>query len=177
MASTTYRRIGALPHRSLSHPTLGDISVVKHFSVFVDTHRDLPHVGSFEDDLHRGMCKPAVVHLWYPMRNTYDLANTAAVDAARAHPDGILIHAVTNKLLPLHNAHRFVTTSWWQSFVQDWILDKGADAFDPSDGGLWLHTSVFRDPRRGVYKLKSFRQIVMDNIRYRDNACWRAENS
>ena len=172
MASTTYRRISVLPRRTITHPDLGELVVVKNFGVFVDTHRDLPHVGSFEDDLHRGTCKPVVVHFWRTNAQTYDSSNSAAVTMARNNPNGVLVHAVNNRLLPLHDSHRFVTTGWWQNFIQEYILDFGVDSFAP-DGSLWLSTSKLRDPRRGVYKLKSFRQIVMDNVRNLDAACWR----
>ena len=37
------------------------LEIVENFGIFIDTHRDQPHVGTFTDDIHRGHCRRMAV--------------------------------------------------------------------------------------------------------------------
>lgn len=112
------------------------LRIVKDFGVFIDTHRDQPHVGSFHEDVHRGMCAPMMVD--YVIDDDY----------LRNPEDG--------KLLQRHHKHLFLEPEAWGAWLLEQLMTKG----DPRDGDGLLPTSHFRDPRKGIYMLKSFRQIV-----------------
>ncbi len=113
--------------------------VIQNFGLFIDTHRDQPHIGSFHEDIHRGQSRPTLVH--------YD-------------PDGDwLIEASSGKLLKRHPKHMFITEEWFA----DWMLERMIQGEgDPRDEDGVMLTSHLRDSRAKVYVLKSFRQIVME---------------
>jgi hypothetical protein len=146
MASTTYLRAVGLPRTQVS---VGQFSgeVVKDFAIFIDTHRDQPHVGMFEDDIHRGTCKPTLVHL-------------ATVKDNAGNPAYYLIRNEDGKSLKLHEKHKFVTVEWWRGWLLDQVAEKGKLPIN-SEG--FMATSHLRDARAGRYMLKSFRQIVVHN--------------
>ena len=112
-------------------------SVLEDFAVFIDTHRDQPHVGVFFGDIHRGQCRPIKV--------SYD----AAADE--------LIEQDSGNRLPRHDKHMFVTNEYYAQFLVDYLMEHGAD---PRDGNGCMPTSHFRDARAKIYELKSFREIV-----------------
>jgi hypothetical protein len=150
LASTTKERAKAL--KTTSIPTApgskDEIEVVPNFAVFIDTHRDQPHVPTFEDDIHRGMSRPTLVH-YAPPRTT--------------DPDdlGALIRVEDNRMIDVDPKHRFVETEWWQQFVMDYLMEHGeppVPTSGPEKGQL--PTSHLRDARAKVYHLKSLRQIV-----------------
>lgn len=140
MASTTIKRALKLPLKLVDGELL-----VQDFGYFIDTHRDLPHVGMFEDDLHRGMCKPTKVHY---------------VPSDSGGP-GWLQRASDGKRLELHPAHKFVTDEWFRSFLVKRIAETGKS---PLDGNGEMPTSLLRDPRAKRYDLASFRQIVNHHL-------------
>ena len=144
MASTTYMRAAGLPRTQVS---VGQFSgeVVKDFAIFVDTHRDQPHVGTFEDDVHRGTCKPTLVHL-------------ATVKDNAGNPSYFLVRNEDGKSLKLHEKHKFITVDWWKGFLLDFYGEHGKL---PVNQEGFMATSHLRDARAGRYKLKSFRQIVV----------------
>jgi hypothetical protein len=113
------------------------MSVIKDFAVFIDTHRDQPHVGAFYDDIHRGMTRPTKVD--YAVEDDY------------------LINQETGELLARHEKHLFITNEYFGQFLVDYLMSNGTD---PRDGAGCLPTSHFRDARAKVYELKSFREIV-----------------
>lgn len=113
------------------------IVLVEEFGIFMDTHRDQPHVGTFNDDIHRGFVVPTPV----------DYVIT----------DDLLRHRETGKLLMRHDKHLFITPETWAEFMLGWIMRNGED---PRGGDGSLPTSHFRDARAKRYLLKSFRQMV-----------------
>ena len=113
--------------------------VIPDFGLFVDTHRDQPHVGTFHVDIHRGFSRPTWVD-YVPK-------------------DDVLIEQATGSPLIRHEKHMFVTDGWFSQFLLDRLL---AGEGDPRDGDGILATSHLRDARAKIYHLKSFRQIVMD---------------
>jgi hypothetical protein len=119
----------------------GSIKVIPDFAVFIDTHRDQPHVGVFYEDIHRGMCRPTLVD--------YVVG------------EDLLFDPGTKEALERHDKHLFVTTDYYGEFLGNWLVEHGAD---PRDGEGCLPTSHFRDSRAKVYELKSFREIV--RLRY-----------
>jgi len=119
------------------------IPVVKDFGIFIDTHRDQPHVGSFSADIHRGTCVPTMVD--------YDIADDA------------LIHPETGVLLARHDKHMFITPDAWSDFLVKALIETGVD---PRGGDGSLPTSHFRDARKGIYLLRSFRQMVQWDERH-----------
>lgn len=141
MASTTMSRASALPTSTV---TIGGVSmeVVKNFAIFIDTHRDQPHVGSFHPDIHRGTCKPTLVHLLESSNDFY------------------LVHNETGGTLKLDEKHRFLDVDWWAGFLADWWAEHGELPVD-KDG--FMPTSHLRDPRKKTYFLRSFRQMVVIN--------------
>jgi hypothetical protein len=113
------------------------VRTIENFGIFIDTHRDQPHVGVFFDDIHRGQCRPMLVH--------YDIT------------DDYLIDAESGTTLPRHDKHMFVTPEFYAQFLTDYMMQNGTD---PRDGAGCLPTSHFRDARAKVYELKSFREMV-----------------
>lgn len=133
MASTTVTRAASLPLTSIS-----GVEVVKDFGYFIDTHRDLPHIGFFDEDLHRGMCKPTKVH--------YD-------------PNvGRLWSADMKRSIMVHEKHQFVTEEWFAQFIVRQMMTTGKS---PLDGDGRMPTSLLRDPRKKIYELKSLRQMIV----------------
>lgn len=142
MASTTLKRALSLPLAVVDGELL-----VQDFGYFIDTHRDMPHIGMFEDDLHRGMCKPTKVH-YMPS------------PLSSGHP-GWIVRASDGKKLELHPKHQFVTEDWFKSFLVQRVVQAGST---PLDGNGEMPTSLLRDPRNKVYHLMSFRQMVMHHF-------------
>lgn len=144
MASTTYLRAAGLPRTqvTINGETL---EVVKDFAIFIDTHRDQPHVGMFEDDIHRGTCKPTLVHL---------ITKKGAGDELTY----FLWRNENGEKLKLHEKHKFITVDWWKGFLLDCMSETGKL---PVNSEGYMATSHLRDARANRYKLKSFRQIVV----------------
>jgi len=117
------------------------LRIIEDFAVFIDTHRDQPHVGVFYSDIHRGQCRPTMVD--------YIIGDDLLIDRA----DGATLYR--------HDKHQFVTGSYFAEFITNELMVNGAD---PRDGNGCLPTSHFRDARAKVYELKSFREIV--RLRY-----------
>ena len=113
------------------------LRIIEDFGVFIDTHRDQPHVGAFYDDIHRGQCRPTKVD--------YIVG------------DDLLLNQETGGTLARHDKHRFVTNEYFAQFLVDYLMANGTD---PRDGAGCLATSHFRDARAKVYELKSFREVV-----------------
>lgn len=137
MASTTLKRAMKLPLKLVD----GEL-VVENFGYFIDTHRDMPHIGMFEDDLHRGMCRPTLVH--------YQPSTSGG--------PGWLVRATDGKKLELHDKHLFVTEEWFKTFLLTKVMETGKT---PLDANGQMQTALLRDPRKKVYDLKSFRQMVI----------------
>lgn len=128
----------------LAPATYRGTQVVPDFGVFIDTHRDQPHIGSFFEDIHRGSCRPTLVHL--------------QVDDATTNPAKLfIVEPGSGKLLPLHEKHLFVTPAFWGEFLVAFMMEHGQPPLDAE--GIMV-TSHLRDPRAKVYKLKSFRQML-----------------
>lgn len=130
--ATLQKRINALPAKEQN-----GIEIVEGFGIFIDTHRDQPHVGSFYEDIHRGTCLPT------------------PVDYVRG--DDFLRHPKTGELLQRHDKHLFIEPEAWGEFLVHWMIENGDD---PRAGDGSLPTSHFRNSRTGVYKMRSFRQMV-----------------
>lgn len=128
----TQQRIKKLPKA-----TQNGVHVLEDFAVFIDTHRDQPHVGVFYDDIHRGMCRPTKVDYLIE--------------------DDKIRNQETGALLDRHDKHMFVTQEYFAEFLINALMERGTD---PRDGDGCLPTSHFRDARAKVYELKSFREIV-----------------
>jgi hypothetical protein len=124
-------------YTTLAGPAEGD--VIPDFALFVDTHRDQPHVGSFFNDIHRGFSRP----VWVDYEPATDM----------------LIEQSTGVELKRHDKHMFITDDWMSSFLLERMMNGEND---PRDADGILATSHLRDARAKVYFLKSFRQIVMD---------------
>lgn len=150
MASTTAARAASLPVGAVTTPTGGALgNVVENFAVFIDTHRDQPHVPTFGTDIHRGMCQPVVVH-YGPARPP-------------ARPDPLLFRASDGATINLDEQHhKFISIDWWTSFVLDYMQAHGTT---PLDGDGMMPTSHLRDARAKRYLLRSFRQIVVEHQR------------
>jgi len=150
LASTTRTRASSLPvtpTKVAGHAT--PFSVVPNFAVFIDTHRDQPHVQTFESDIHRGMARPTMVHYIPPPAGAPpgDLGQLMRVD------DGMVIE--------VDPKHRFVEVEWWSEYVSEFVMDHGVSPLSTSgDTEGQLPTSHLRNARSKVYKLKSLRQIV-----------------
>ena len=114
------------------------VTVIEGFAIFMDTHRDQPHVGTFAEDIHRGAVLPTPVDYLVE--------------------DDMLRNAETGKMLPRHDKHMFIEPEDWGQFLVDWMMKTGED---PRSGDGTLPTSHFRDARKKVYLLRSFRQMVM----------------
>jgi hypothetical protein len=150
VASTTLTRAINLRRENIDYvdPISGasmTVPVVKDFAFFIDTHRDLPHVGMFDSDIHRGTCRPTMVHLFIDT----DLVLVKADEPWR-------------RLLLVENKHRFVTVDWWSDYIMG-LISEGKEM--PFDDRGFMATSHFRDPRAGRYVMRSFRQVVMDRQR------------
>lgn len=146
MASTTMSRASGLGQVLVT--VAGEQrDAVEDFAVFIDTHRDQPHVGSFEDDIHRGQCRPTLVHL------------IVTPNATTGVPDYTLWRNEDGKKLKLHEKHRFVTVDWWRGYIIDAMAANGVM---PLDAKGFMPTSHLRDARAKKYMLKSFRQVVVD---------------
>lgn len=115
------------------------LRILEEFGVFIDTHRDQPHVGGFAEDIHRGQCVPTPID--------YMIG------------DDILINRETGILLQRHDKHLFITNDEWSNFLVTSLMESGVD---PRSGDGSLPTSHFRDARHKIYLLKSFRQMVMN---------------
>jgi hypothetical protein len=158
LASTTKARAKALKTTTISIPatltptgalTAGaPFEVVPNFAVFIDTHRDQPHVPTFEDDIHRGMARPTMVHYIPP-------ATSALTDL------GELMRVEDGAVIKVDPKHRFVETAWWEDFVTSYVIEHGVAPISTSgETRGQLPTSHLRNARSKVYKLKSLRQIV-----------------
>jgi hypothetical protein len=124
-------------------------TVVPNFAVFIDTHRDQPHVPTFEDDIHRGMSRPTMVHYAPP--------------PAGSPPEdlGTLIRVEDGKAIPVDPKHRFVEVDWWSEFLTEYVMDHGVSPVaSTGETKGQLPTSHLRNARTKVYKLKSLRQVV-----------------
>ena len=150
MASTTFSRAERLKTEKVTAGGV-EVEVVKDFAIFIDTHRDQPHVGMFEVDIHRGTCKPTLVHLRPPAKGYTTEWN-----------DWALIRASDGLVLPLHSKHKFVDKTWFMSWVSEYVMENGEAPID--DKGFMLTTKL-RDARASVYKLRSFRQMVVERQR------------
>jgi hypothetical protein len=131
------RRIDALPATDMN-----GLEVIEGFGIFIDTHRDQPHVGTFNEDIHRGMCNPMLVD--YVRKD----------DFLRNPQDGMLLQR--------HDKHLFIEPEEWGAFLVDWMMTRGSTPFDGTGS---LPTSHFRDSRKKLYLLRSFRQMVAYNER------------
>ena len=116
----------------------GSLKLIKGFGIFIDTHRDQPHVGSFFEDIHRGECRPTLVD--------YVVG------------EDLLVEPETGKTLARHDKHMFVEEDWYQEWLMNWLAEHGT--LPTNDEGVMV-TSHLRDPRAQKYLLKSFRQIVV----------------
>lgn len=116
----------------------GSLEVIENFGIFIDTHRDQPHVGTFYDDIHRGQCKPTLVN--------YVVG------------EDLLLEPESGKTLQRHDKHLFVDEDWYQTFLMNWVAEHGTL---PTDAEGVMPTSHFRDPREKRYLLKSFRQQIV----------------
>jgi len=128
----TADRLAVMPHSEKN-----GLSILEDFGIFIDTHRDQPHVGAFYDDIHRGQCRPV------------------AVDYVIG--DDMLINRETGELLNRHDKHMFVTGAYYAEFITNYLMINGTD---PRDGAGCMPTSHFRDARAKTYELKSFRELV-----------------
>lgn len=157
MASTTRRRAMSLKTQAKLFAKVtgpgGDkdnvtLQVVPQFAVFIDTHRDQPHVPTFEADIHRGWCKPTVVDYAPPP------------EAAPADHMGHMIRA-DGRVIEVDQKHRFVELDWWTDYVTQYVIENGqAPIQGPGEFAGQMPTSHLRDSHKKVYKLKSLRQVV-----------------
>jgi hypothetical protein len=127
------RRINELPKVKRN-----GLEIVENFGIFVDTHRDQPHVGVFYDDIHRGQCRPVKVD--------YVIG------------DDLLIDQATGMSLQRHDKHMFLEEDWFSSFIVNWLMENGSS---PLDAEGCMPTSHLRDARAKKYLLRSFRQMVV----------------
>lgn len=134
IAAALKNRLARLPATNVN-----GIHVIEEFGLFVDTHRDLPHIGTFHDDLHRGTCNPMMV--------------------SYAIEDDMFIDQTTGRAIKRHDKHMFVSEEWFSNFLLTSLMN-GEDVRD-SDG--MMPTRLLRDARGGVYKLLTFRQVVMEH--------------
>jgi hypothetical protein len=145
--STTLDLFSKLKHDPMVTPT-GALSIVRDFAVFIDTHRDQPHVGTFHGDIHRGECRPTTVHA----RMTTDIKDAGQRVIQLIHPESAVI-------LPLHSKHLFVSAEWYETWFVNWIMEHGTGPLD--DEGKMV-TTHFRDPREKRYVLKTFGNMVRE---------------
>lgn len=116
----------------------GSLEIIEGFGIFIDTHRDQPHVGMFHEDIHRGQCRPTKVD--------YIVG------------EDMLVNNETGVSLQRHDKHMFVEEDWYQEWLMNWVAEHGTL---PIDAEGVMPTSHFRDPRAKTYLLKSFRQMVV----------------
>jgi hypothetical protein len=116
---------------------------IREFGLFIDTHRDQPHVGCFEDDIHRGMCKPTNVDYILDSDEYYE--------------------PVSGKVLQRHAKHQFVDPQW----LADYEVTAMMSGKDVRDQQGFMPTSHLRDARAKKYHLWSFRQVVMSHYNKR----------
>jgi hypothetical protein len=114
-------------------------NIIRGFGVFIDTHRDQPHIPVFHEDIHRGQCAPMMVDY--------------------LTGDDMLRNPENGELIQRHDKHLFIEPEAWASFMLEWLME----GTDPRDGSGCLPTSHFRDARKKVYLLRSFRQMVLYN--------------
>lgn len=133
---------GALQARldKLPHINRAGMKVVENFAIFIDTHRDQPHVGTFGDDIHRGFCRPTKVD--------YVIGEDS------------LLNQETGEKLQRHDKHMYVDEDWFAGFLIEWMMSH--EGKSPLDNDGMMPTSHLRDPRAKVYQLKSFRQMAME---------------
>lgn len=151
MASTTFSKAARLITEDIPFPGGVTYRAVKDFAYFIDTHRDQPHVGMFHDDIHRGTCRPTLVHLVPPESGT-----------TTEWSDWTLVRASDGLTLPLNSKHKFISAAWWQTWLYDYVVEHGEV---PTDDRGFMLTTKLRDARAGVYKMKSFRQMVVERER------------
>ena len=149
----------AMTHNTIPRPDditgalwdrIGDLSVedpadqfhyIRPFGMFIDTHRDQPHVGFFSDDIHRGQCKPMPVD--------YCLENDSYIDTS----SGVTMS------LQRHVKHMFVDPQW----LADYEVSQMMAGKPTRDQAGFMPTSHLRDARAKKYHLWSFRQVVMNH--------------
>jgi hypothetical protein len=149
MSSTTFTRGRLLKTEDFTIAGTHFTALVKDFAYFVDTHRDHPHVGMFEADIHRGTCKPTLVHLVPPPSSI----------TGSSIGDWAIVREEDAAVLYLHAKHKFISIDWWNKFVLNYIMDESKA---PVNDDGFMPTSHLRDARAGVYKLRSFRQVVVE---------------
>lgn len=158
MASTTLRKLGG-PYFDIE---VGGVTYqgLPEFAMFLDTHRDLPHIGSFAEDLHRGVCRPTLVH-WMPMSGA-DL--------------GVLIRATGtytgDLMIDVHKEHRFLSIDAWRQFILAFMAENGGEAPVETSGKHMgeMPTRLLRDPRRALYLMRSFRQAALEYTLHKKGA-------
>lgn len=144
--ATTLDLFARLDHKTVKFEGEFELVVVENFAVFIDTHRDHPHVGTFHKDIHRGECKPTLVH-----------ARLAVDPKGQRVP--YLVHPETGEQLQFHPKHLFVAPEWYENWFVNWIMEHGTGPVD--DEGK-MPTSHFRDPRAKTYVLKTFGHMVRE---------------
>ncbi len=152
MASSTVRRGLELQTEDISLDDGSEETGVRNFGMLIDTHRDVPHVPTFSNDIHRGWCRPTLVH-WQP----------PAPDTLAVEPDHMgFLFTQAGGWGEVHLAHRFITNEWWGEYVLDYVMDHGKTPTDHAgDENGSMPTKFLRDPRGKVYLLRSFRQMVL----------------
>lgn len=114
------------------------VTVIKDLGIFIDTHRDQPHVGVFFEDIHRGQCRPVKVDYLVE--------------------DDAIVNQATGQVLPRHEKFMFVTEEFFAGFLVEYMIEHNGK--DPRDGEGCLPTSHFRDARAKIFHLKSFRELI-----------------
>lgn len=114
------------------------VTVIKDLGIFIDTHRDQPHVGVFYEDIHRGQCRPVKVDYLVE--------------------DDSIVNQATGQILPRHEKFMFVTEEFFAGFLVEYMIEHNGK--DPRDGEGCLPTSHFRDARAKIFHLKSFRELI-----------------
>jgi len=134
----------------LEHSDLGTgIKVVKDLAVFIDTHRDHPHVGTFHPDIHRGECRPTTVHARIFHKPTTGIDREQRIIQ--------IVHPETGVILDVHPKHLFVSTEWYETWFVNWIMEHGTGPLDEEGKMVTTH---FRNPREKKYDLKTFGYMV-----------------
>jgi hypothetical protein len=135
---------------------------VSKFAIFIDTHRDQPHVPSFEVDIHRGMARPTLVH--YIPAAFGPSGIRGGRWAAWSYGLGSMVRVEDEACIPIDPKHKFVTIRWWQEFLTEYMMDHGASPVSAAgDTKGQLATSHLRNARTKVYRLKSLRQIIAEH--------------
>lgn len=136
IATALAERLARVPATNMA----GGEHVIEEFGLFVDTHRDHPHIGTFHDDIHRGQCAPMMV--------------------SYAIEDDVFIDQVSGRIVHRHDKHMFVSEEWFSNFLLNSMM---AGTGDPRDSEGLMPTSHLRDARSSVYHLLTFRQVVMQH--------------